>query len=156
VGVGYVIRPVELHDRDAVTRELAAYLAHIGENLDGEGLDHDIAHWEQEYDGASGLLLVVEDPTGQIVGTAGIRSLAPGVGEIKRMWIRPERQGLGLGRRLMNECLDRARGLGFRVLRLDTEREMTAALRLYRRCGFREIPDYNGNPRAEIWMELEL
>lgn len=156
MGVGYVIRPVELHDRDAVTRELAAYLAHIGENLDGEGLDHDIAHWEQEYDGASGLLLVVEDPTGQIVGTAGIRSLAPGVGEIKRMWIRPERQGLGLGRRLMNECLDRARGLGFRVLRLDTEREMTAALRLYRRCGFREIPDYNGNPRAEIWMELEL
>ncbi|HEV8437914.1 MAG TPA: GNAT family N-acetyltransferase [Methylomirabilota bacterium] len=154
--MGYVIRPVELHDRDAVTRELAAYLAHIGENLDGEGLDHDIAHWEQEYDGASGLLLVVEDPTGQIVGTAGIRSLAPGVGEIKRMWIRPERQGLGLGRRLMNECLDRARGLGFRVLRLDTEQEMTAALHLYRRCGFREIPDYNGNPRAEIWMELEL
>jgi hypothetical protein len=33
---------------------------------------------------------------------------------------------------------------------------MTAALGLYRSCGFREIDDYNGNTRAQVWMELEL
>jgi ribosomal protein S18 acetylase RimI-like enzyme len=33
---------------------------------------------------------------------------------------------------------------------------MEAALRLYRNCGFTEIPDYDGNPRAQIWMELRL
>jgi hypothetical protein len=33
---------------------------------------------------------------------------------------------------------------------------MAAARRLYRDYGFREIPDYNGNPRAEIWMEATL
>jgi ribosomal protein S18 acetylase RimI-like enzyme len=33
---------------------------------------------------------------------------------------------------------------------------MEAALRLYRGYGFREIADYNGNPRAEIWMEATL
>jgi ribosomal protein S18 acetylase RimI-like enzyme len=153
---GHVIRRVEARDRAAVTRELAAYLAHIGEDLDREGLDHDIAHWEREYDGVSGLLLLVEDPAGEIVGTAGVRSLGPGVGEIKRMWIRPASQGLGLGRRLLSRCLEEARALGFRVLRLDTERRMAAALSLYRGSGFTEIPDYNGNPRAEIWMELEL
>jgi len=151
-----VIRRAEIRDRAAVARELAAYLAHIGEDLDGEGLDHDIAHWEREYGGASGALLVVEDPAGDLVGTAGVRSLEPGVGEIKRMWIRPACQGLGLGRRLLSRCLDEARALGFRVLRLDTERRMATALHLYRSCGFTEIPDYNGNPRAQVWMELKL
>ena len=153
---GYVIRRAEVRDRAAVARELAAYLAHIGEDLNGEGLDHDIAHWEREYDGASGALLVVEDPAGEIVGTAGTRLLEPGVGEIKRMWIRPGCQGLGLGRRLLSRCLEEARALGLRVLRLDTERRMVAALHLYRSCGFTEIPDYNGNPRAQVWMELKL
>ena len=155
-GDGYVIRPVEPRDRAAVSRELAAYLAHIGEDLDGDGLDHDVAHWEGQYDGVSGTLLVVESPAGEIVGTAGLRSLAPGMGEIKRMWIRPGCQGLGLGRRLMRRCLEEARVRRLRVLRLDTERRMHAALSLYRSCGFREIPDYNGNPRAQIWMELSL
>jgi ribosomal protein S18 acetylase RimI-like enzyme len=152
----YVVRPVEPGDREAVARELRAYLAHIGEEFDGEDLDHDIAHWETEYDGASGVLLVVESPPGEIVGTAGVRSLEPGVGEIKRMWIRPAFQGLGLGRRLMTRCLDEARARNFRVLRLDSERSMKAALHLYRSVGFREIADYNGNRRAQIWMEAIL
>jgi ribosomal protein S18 acetylase RimI-like enzyme len=153
---GYAIRRVEGRDRHAIARELAAYLAHIGEDLDDEGLDHDIVHWEQEYDGTSGVLLVVEDPAGEIVGTAGLRALGPGTGEIKRMWIRPGCQGLGLGRRLMSRCLEEARALGFGRLRLDTEHRMEAAFHLYRSCGFAEIPDYNGNRRAQIWMELTL
>lgn len=155
-GKPYVVRPVEPADREAVARELRAYLAHIGEEFDGEDLDHDIAHWEEEYDGASGVLLVVESPTGEIVGTAGVRSLEGGVGEIKRMWIRPACQGLGLGRRLMSRCLAEARARNFRVLRLDSERSMNAALHLYRSVGFKEITDYNGNRRAQIWMEATL
>jgi ribosomal protein S18 acetylase RimI-like enzyme len=155
-GTPYVVRPVEPGDREAVARELCAYLAHIGEEFDGEDLDHDIAQWEAEYDGASGVLLVVESPTGEIVGTAGVRSREPGVGEIKRMWIRPACQGLGLGRRLMSRCLAEARARQFRVLRLDSERSMTAALHLYRNAGFKEIADYNGNPRAQVWMEMTL
>src|SRR5262249_25669300 len=101
---GHLIRRVEARDREAVARELAAYLAHIGEDVDAEGLDHDISHWEAEYAGTSGVLLVVESPAGEIVGTAGVRRLAARVGEIKRMWIRPGSQGLGLGRRLIDRC----------------------------------------------------
>lgn len=151
-----MIRRVEARDREAVARELAAYLAHIGEDLDALGLDHDIAHWELEYDGTSGVLLVVESPAGEIVGTAGVRRLEPRVGEIKRMWVRPDSQGLGLGRQLIDRCLEEAQALGFQVIRLDTERRMEAALHLYRTCGFTEIEDYNGNSRAQVWMELKL
>ena len=153
---GFTIRAVEARDREAVTRELHAYLAHIEETLDGDGLDHDIAHWEGQYDGVAGALFVIERAGGEIVGTAGLRLLAPDVGEIKRMWVRPECQGLGLGGRLLRRCLEEARGRGWRVVRLDTERRMEAALRLYRGAGFTEIADYNGNSRAQVWMELTL
>src|SRR5262245_32742562 len=133
---GYVIRPSESRDHAAVSRELSAYLAHIGEAFDADGLDHDIAHWEREYDGVTGVLLVVEDPAGAIIGTAAVRRLEPGVAEIKRMWIRPGSQGRGLGRRLIARCLDEARVRGFRTVRLDTESRMERAIRLYRTAGF--------------------
>jgi GNAT superfamily N-acetyltransferase len=152
----YRIRPAIGDDHDAVARELRAYLTWLGEELDGEGLDKDIAHWQSAYDGARGRLLVVEDPEGVVVGTAAVRLLEPGVGEVKRMWIRPAHQGKGLGRPLMDACLTEARALGCRRLRLDSERRLAAAVHLYRAYGFKEIPDYNGNTRAEVWMEREL
>lgn len=76
--------------------------------------------------------------------------------ELKRMWLRPACRGRGLARRLMDRVLEEARGLGGRVLRLDSERRLEAAVRLYRSYGFEEIPDYNRNPLAELWMELRL
>jgi ribosomal protein S18 acetylase RimI-like enzyme len=152
----YRVRPAGRDDGAGVERELRAYLEHIGAALDSDGLDHDVAEWEVEYDGVSGVLLVLESPSGDLVGTAGVRQLEPGLGEVKRMWIRPACQGLGLGRRLMERCLEEARHLGFRRLRLDTQRRMEAALTLYRSYGFRDVPDYNGNPRAQIWLELDL
>ena len=136
--------------------ELAAYLDFLGEPLDGEGLDRDIARWQEVYDGVRGVMLLVVDPAGAAVGTAAVRRLEPGVGELKRMWIRPERQGRGLGRLLMDACLAEARGLGCRLLRLDSERRLEAAVHLYRAYGFTEIADYNGNPRADLWMEAPL
>jgi ribosomal protein S18 acetylase RimI-like enzyme len=153
---GYRIRRATGVDDGAVARELFAYLAFLGETLDGEGIDRDIAQWQSAYDGANGVLLVVIAPGGDVVGTAAVRRLEPGIGEIKRMWIRPAHQGKGLGRPLIDACLAEARALGFRRLRLDSERKLEAALHLYRAYGFVEVADYNRNPRAEIWMERPL
>ncbi|MBI2525069.1 MAG: GNAT family N-acetyltransferase [Candidatus Rokubacteria bacterium] len=153
---GYAIRRATPADHDAVARELAAYLDFLGEPLDGEGLDRDIARWQEAYDGARGVMLLVVDPRGALVGTAAVRRLEPEVGELKRMWIRPAHQGRGLGRPLLDACLAVARALGCRRLRLDSERRLEAAVHLYRAYGFSEIADYNGNPRAELWMEVRL
>ena len=152
----YRIRHATGQDHDAVARELRAYLDWLGETLDGDGLDKDIANWQSAYDGVRGRLLIVEDPEGVVVGTAAVRLLELGVGEVKRMWIRPAHQGKGLGRPLMDACLDAARALGCARLRLDSEDRLAAAVHLYRTYGFTEIPDYNGNIRANIWMERAL
>ena len=153
---GFAIRRALPEDHAAVARELADYLSYIGDALDAEGLDHDIAHWQEEYDGRTGVLLVVADAAGEVVGTAAVRLLEPGVGEIKRMWLRPAWQGRGLGRRLMDACLDEARRLGSRALRLDTQAKLEAAVGLYRAYGFSEVARYNDNHRADIWMERVL
>ena len=153
----YQVRRAGPADHDGVVRELAAYFAFLGEDLDPGGLDHDVVDWQGEYDGATGVMLVVVNRDDEVVGTAGVRRLAPGVAELKRMWLRPDCRGRGLARRLMDRCLDEARALGGRVLRLDSERDRLAvAVRLYRGYGFVEIPDYNRNPRADVWMELRL
>lgn len=153
---GFSIRRARPEDHPAVARELAEYLNFIGDTLDADGLDHDIAHWQQEYDGSSGVLLLVVDPAGEVVGTAAVRLLEPGTGELKRMWLRPACQGLGIGRRLLDASLDEARNLGCRRLRLDSQAKLEAAVHLYRVSGFAEIPRYNDNPRATIWMERSL
>ena len=153
---GFTIRLARPADDAAVARELGDYLAFIGDAFDPEGLDHDIAHWQEEYDGRTGTLLLVEDPAGEVVGTAAVRLLGPGLGELKRMWLRPACQGRGLGRRLMDRSLAEARRLGCRALRLDTESRLEAAVHLYRAYGFAEIPRYNDNARADIWMERPL
>jgi ribosomal protein S18 acetylase RimI-like enzyme len=153
---GFTVRRALSADHAAVARELADYLAFIGDALDAEGLDHDIAHWQEEYDGRRGVLLVVANAAGEVVGTAAVRLLEPGVGELKRMWLRPAFQGRGLGRRLMDACLDQARRLGCRALRLDSQAKLEAAVRLYRAYGFSEVARYNDNHRADIWMERAL
>ena len=152
----YQIRRAGPADDSGVMRELTAYFRFLGEDVDPAGLDHDVADWQGEYDGAAGVMLVVIDPAGDVVGTAAVRRLAPEVVELKRMWLRPDHRGRGLAARLMDRVLEEARALGGRVLRLDSEARLQAAVRLYRRYGFQEIPDYNRNPRADVWMERPL
>jgi GNAT superfamily N-acetyltransferase len=156
VAEDYQIRRAGPPDHPGVVRELAEYFRFLGEEVDAAGLDHDVADWQAEYDGAAGVMLIVVDPAGEVVGTAAVRRLAPDTVELKRMWLQPDHRGRGLAARLMDRVLDEARALGGSVLRLDSEARLAAAVRLYRRYGFREIADYNGNPRADIWMERRL
>jgi GNAT superfamily N-acetyltransferase len=152
----FTMRRARPEDAAAVRRELAAYLDYIGDALDADGLDHDIAHWQDEYDGRRGALLLVVDAAEEVVGTAAVRVLEPGVAELKRMWLRPAARGQGLAQPLLDKCLDEGRRLGCQTMRLDSQAKLAAAVKLYRANGFREIPIYNDNPRADIWMEREL
>ncbi|HEV2442204.1 MAG TPA: helix-turn-helix domain-containing GNAT family N-acetyltransferase [Steroidobacteraceae bacterium] len=93
---------------------------------------------------------------GDPVGCGAIRTLGPGVAEIKRMWVSPQVRGLGVGRRLLAELERAAIGRRLRTIRLDTNGSLAEALSLYRMSGYREIPRYNDNPYAQHWFEKTL
>jgi DNA-binding MarR family transcriptional regulator/GNAT superfamily N-acetyltransferase len=75
---------------------------------------------------------------------------------IKRMWIAPDARGLGLGRRLLQEIEEKAYSIGYRLVRLETQKALTEAQRLYRSAGYREIPPFNDEPYAHHWFEKLL
>jgi ribosomal protein S18 acetylase RimI-like enzyme len=72
------------------------------------------------------------------------------------MWVARDARGLGLGRRLLAELEDRARALGYRKVRLETEKSLTEAQHLYRSSGYLEVPRFNDEPYAHHWFEKTL
>jgi putative acetyltransferase len=78
--------------------------------------------------------------------------------EMKRLYLRPQFRGKGLGRILADRIISEARQIGFQRMRLDTvEPVMKDAVAMYRKIGFREIAPYCANPiPGALYMELRL
>ena len=93
---------------------------------------------------------------GEPVGIGGIRHLDTEVPEIKSMFVAPAGRGTGLGRRMLAALEEIAAGRGATAVRLDTSDHLTAAIALYRRAGYTEVPTYNDNPHADLWFERRL
>jgi GNAT superfamily N-acetyltransferase len=103
-----------------------------------------------------GMFLVVRADDGTAVGCGAVKLLDPNTAEIKRMWLHPSTRGSGAGRLLLSALEDAARQLGAAEARLDTNQILAAALALYRKTGWREVPPYNDNTYATHWFAKEL
>jgi GNAT superfamily N-acetyltransferase len=94
-------------------------------------------------------LVVLED--GEPVAGGGVKGLAPGDGEVKRMYVTEAARGRGHSRRLLMALEDAARALGHTRLFLDTGPRQPRARALYERAGYTSIPSYNQNVAASFW-----
>lgn len=149
------LTPADPRSADA-ERCLQRYYAELAARFPGGfELHADHAPAAEEFAPPAGCMLVVR-LFGEPVGCGGIRTLEPGVGEIKRMWISPEVRGMGVGRRLLAVLEEVARARKLRTVRLDTHGSLAEALGLYRAAGYREIPRYNDNRYAQHWFEKSL
>ena len=94
---------------------------------------------------------------GQAAGCVALRPLGDGVGEVKRLFVRPAFRHVGLGRALAEKARDEARRCGHRALRLETVPVMREAIALYRSLGFQEIPPYReGAGAGVLFLEKAL
>jgi len=135
---------------------IGAYFAELAQRFDG-GFDpaRSTAVSDAELTLPAGLLLVAtlhDDP----VGCAGLKLHEDASAEVKRMWVAPAVRGLGLGRRLLAEVEAQATARGVRLLRLETNKNLTEAITLYRAAGYHEVDAFNDEPYAHHWFEKKL
>jgi GNAT superfamily N-acetyltransferase len=100
------------------------------------------------------LLLAIADD--EPAGLGGIRHLDTEVAEVKSMYVAPTFRGSGLGRQIVARLDEIALEHGCRAVRLDTSDYLTPAVSLYLSAGYREVPAYNENPKADLWFERSL
>jgi putative acetyltransferase len=142
----------------ATVRELfLEYANSLGFSLCFQGFDQELARLPGKYAPPQGRLLLAE-LSGKPAGCVALHPLQPDIAEMKRLYVRPEFRGKGVGIALMNAILREAKKIGYQRLRLDTIQPlMSDAIAMYRRFGFYEIAPYRPNPIAgTLYMELAL
>jgi GNAT superfamily N-acetyltransferase len=134
------------------------YAQSLGFSLDFQGFEDELRALPGEYAEPGGVILLADSPAGDPWGIVAVRPLEDeGVCEMKRMYVRPEARGTGLGRLLGEAIVAEGRERGYRAMRLDTLDTMKAALTLYRSLGFREIAAYRFNPLPNVvYLERPL
>jgi putative acetyltransferase len=150
------VSPATEADLDDVRALLREYEATLAFPLDFQQFDREVAELPGAYAPPRGALLIARHDAAA-AGCVALRPLTANVCELKRLYVRPEARGTGLGRRLAEAALTEARRLGYQRIRLDTVPGMEAAQLLYERLGFREIAPYTTNPVAGTrFLELDL
>lgn len=99
---------------------------------------------------------VVARAEGKPVGCGGVK-LPPGESAfLKRMWVSPDARGLGIGALILEELERIARDSGAPAVTLDTNSKLAVAARMYLSRGYREVPDFNGEPHADRWYRKDF
>ena len=102
-------------------------------------------------------LLIARDETAELIGSAAVKHLPDGASELKRLYVRPQARGTGLGKALATAAIDRARQLGYAVIRLDTLPKMEAARGIYASLGFKPCEPWVDHPIAGVlFFEMNL
>jgi GNAT superfamily N-acetyltransferase len=133
--------------------------------LEFDTLDSDILAIEEIYNKSDrGCFWVAESIAAnniqrqKIVCTTAVRNLKQfeSTCELKRMYVLKEFRRLGLGQKLLDIAIDFAKSVGYSRMVLDSSKMLHVARALYLKKGFVDIPKYNDNYRADVFMEKKL
>ena len=136
---------------------LQEYAAWLGISLCFQNFDRELASLPGEYAPPDGRLLLAFEED-DLAGCIALRKIRATTCEMKRLFLRPEFRGRGLGRVLVERIIEEARQIGYTQMCLDTlPGRMDQAIALYKSIGFKEIEPYYNNPVAgATFMELRL
>ena len=155
-----LLQPVGAEALDAVRHLVREYAASLQVDLCFQQFEEELAGLPWDYAAPRGSLLLAT-VFGEPAGCCALRPLDSvdyaDACEMKRLYVRPQYRGLGLGRRLVEAMLDQARQADYACVLLDTLSDMEAARALYDDLGFEDIPPYYFNPIAGAhYLKAEL
>jgi GNAT superfamily N-acetyltransferase len=135
---------------------LGEYYRELRERFDG-GFDPALSLLPSldEFTPPRGTFLLVR-LNGKPVGCGGLKPISDDAAYLKRMWIAPGARGFGLARRLLSVLEDEARAMGYSIVRLETNKALVEAQRLYRSAGYLEVAPFNDERYAHHWFERRL
>ena len=129
----------------------------LGLNLCFQNFEKELAELPGAYSPPDGRLLLASHEN-EIAGCVCLRRIGDATCEMKRLYVRPEFRGKGVGGALAEKIIEEARAIGYERMRLDTlPSKMAEAIKMYRSLGFHEIESYYHNPvEGALFMELTL
>jgi GNAT superfamily N-acetyltransferase len=123
---------------------LRAYAGALNIDLGPQGFEQELAALPGPYAPPGGELLLAKRGD-HVLGCIGLKPLAPGTAEIKRLFVREQARGLGVGKALIEAMTRTARELGYAEIKLDTLPQMQSAIALYQAAGFAPIAPYGSH-----------
>ena len=149
-----MIRTATATDLEFVRELFREYQAGLGIDLCFQDFETELAELPGVYSPPEGNLWIHD---GGVVAVKPLKDEAIRTCEMKRLYVRPEYRGTGLGRNLAKTTVDWARVAGYARVKLDTLARLEPAVRLYRSLGFIETKSYNFNPENDVlYFQLDL
>ncbi|MFZ1678661.1 MAG: GNAT family N-acetyltransferase [Saprospiraceae bacterium] len=148
----YIIRPPQTHEEwDEIKGLLLDYRKEFNDSACFTSFEEEMANVEDVYTTpGSQLFIAVEESDKKIVGCVAMRTLSPGVAEMKRLYVIPSHRGLHLGENLALEIVNFAEEKKYNRMVLDTMHEMHAAQKLYRQLGFTKTEPYRDQDPSTV------
>lgn len=153
----YLLRPHQIGDIGWVThRQALLYAQEYGFDETFEALVAEIAaKFIREFDAKKERCWIAERE-GAIVGSVFLVRESDAVAKLRLLYVEPSARGLGLGRRLTDECIRFARQQGYSTLTLWTNKVLVSACKIYRAAGFELVSEeqhhsFGKDQVGQIW-----
>lgn len=153
---GYAVRGAKASDAARVREVVRDVLVEYGLAPDPGDTDRDIADLDAYYFSRGGAFFVVVAADGDIVGSCGVAPLERSTWELRKMYLRADARGHGLGKRLLARSLAFVRSRGGKRVELETASVLVEAIGLYTRAGFKPLHRPLQAQRCDRAFSLEL
>ena len=145
-----MVRKILNDELELVKTLFKDYENDLGVDLCFQGFEKELAELPGVYAEPNGCILLSESYEREIEGIVALKPLSDGSCEMKRLYIKPEFRGKGIGETLATCLIKEARFKGYKEIKLDTLSRLKPAVKLYEKLGFIKTEPYNFNPGNDV------
>lgn len=153
---GSTIQKAQKKDQPAIFNLIKEVLAGYKLKTDPGATDKDLSDLDAYYFNNGGWFGVIKDEKGVIIGSYGLYKITGQTCELRKMYLSPDWQGKGLGKKMMDDAIVRARKMGFQEMILETNSKLDKAIGLYKKYGFEVFQPKHLSERCDLSLRRTI